>query len=102
MIRASIVVVLAFAAACASAPPAPPPKPVGPSFEQKMGWILRLEDRRVLRDTDPAVAPPSPDLNLIGLLSDKEPRVRRRAALAIGHVALAEGVQPLMALLADT
>jgi HEAT repeat protein/cyclophilin family peptidyl-prolyl cis-trans isomerase len=126
MIRASIVVVLAFgAAACASAPPAPPPKPVGPSFEQKMGWILRLEDQRVLRDPAPAVEPPPPPPpvalrgagrgqalptvaapppppDLIRLLTDTEPRVRRRAALAIGHVGLAEGVQPLVALLADT
>ena len=120
MMRASIAVVLAFAAAaCASAPPAPPPKPVGPSFEPKMGWILRLEDQRVLRDPAPAVAPPPPPVavrgqasptvaapppppDLIRLLTDTEPRVRRRAALAIGHVALAEGVQPLIALLADT
>jgi len=27
------------------------------SFEQKMSWILRLEDQRVLRDTSPVVAP---------------------------------------------
>src|SRR5882724_7136452 len=101
MIRASIAVVLAFAAAaCASAPPAPPPKPVGPSFEQKMGWILRLEDQRVLRDPAPAVplppplpvrapvrgqpspvvAAPPPPPDLVRLLSDEEARVRRRAA----------------------
>ena len=29
-------------------------------FEQKMAWILRLEDQRVLRDPAPAVAPPAP------------------------------------------
>ena len=45
-------------AACASAPPAPslpppPPRPAGPTFEQKMAWILRLEDQRVLRDPAP-------------------------------------------------
>jgi HEAT repeat protein len=83
-----------------------------------MGWILRLEDQRVLRDAAPAVAPPPPvpvrgqptppvatpppPPDLIRLLSDDEPRVRRRAALAIGRVALAEGVPPLVRLLTDT
>jgi cyclophilin family peptidyl-prolyl cis-trans isomerase len=35
------------------------------------------------------------------LLADPEPRVRRRAALAIGRVGLAEGVEPLLGLLKD-
>ena len=35
------------------------------------------------------------------MLSDGEARIRRRAALAIGHVGIAEGVDPLVALLAD-
>jgi HEAT repeat protein/cyclophilin family peptidyl-prolyl cis-trans isomerase len=35
------------------------------------------------------------------MLSDDEARVRRRAALAIGRVGLAEGVQPLVRLLTD-
>jgi HEAT repeat protein/cyclophilin family peptidyl-prolyl cis-trans isomerase len=103
--------------ACASVPPAvAPPKPVGPSFEQKMAWILRLEDQRVLRDTGPAVAPappvairgqapvvlpPPPPPDLTRLLADEEARIRRRAALAIGRVGLADGVQPLVAVLAD-
>ncbi len=117
--RTSIALVLTVAAsACASAPPAPPAKPAaGPSFEQKMGWILRLEDQRVLRDSAPAVTPPPPIAvrgpqtpavaepppppDLIRLLSDEEARVRRRAALAIGRVALAEGVPPLVRLLTD-
>jgi len=119
MMRTSIVVVLALAAsACATVPPAPPAKAAGPSFEQKMGWILRLEDQRMLRDPGPVLAPPSrvaargqpapiaapatlpPDL--VRLLADEEARIRRRAALAIGHVALADGVQPLVGALADT
>jgi HEAT repeat protein/cyclophilin family peptidyl-prolyl cis-trans isomerase len=111
-------VVLAFlVSACASAPPAPPPRPVGPSYEQKMGWILRLEDQRLLHDPAPVAAPappappkgqkaaapipPPPPPDLVRLLSDEEPRVRRRAALAIGRVALADGVQPLVAALHD-
>jgi HEAT repeat protein/cyclophilin family peptidyl-prolyl cis-trans isomerase len=114
--RTTIALVLALgASACASAPPAPP-KPAEPSFEQKMSWILRLEDSRILRDPAidppppppvvrgkvavlPPPPPPSPDL--VKLLADKEARVRRRAALAIGRTAEPAGVPPLIALLAD-
>src|SRR4051812_9673681 len=108
--------------ACASAPPPPvATKPLGPTFEQKMSSILRLEDQRMLRDPAPPPAPPPPAAapprgrqpaaapvppppappDLVRMLSDEEPRVRRRAALAIGHVGLADGVQPLTSLLAD-
>src|SRR5262245_49170718 len=91
--------------ACASAPPPAPPapvKPAGPPFEQKMSWILRLEDQRILRDAAPppappapppaaargrapvtvAAPPPAPTPDLLSLLSDEEARIRRRAALA--------------------
>jgi HEAT repeat protein/cyclophilin family peptidyl-prolyl cis-trans isomerase len=107
--------------ACASAPPpiTQPAAPAAPTFEQKMAWILRLEDQRVLRDpTSPpappvpsipgrgqspvVVAPPPPPPDLVRLMSDGEARVRRRAALAVGHVGLREGVQPLVGLLADS
>jgi HEAT repeat protein/cyclophilin family peptidyl-prolyl cis-trans isomerase len=101
----------AVAAGCASAPPAPAVAPV--TFNQKMAWILRLEDHRILRDAvqapapappkgkRAAVAPPPPAPDLIRLLSDPEARVRRRAALAVGRVGLADGVDPLIGLLAD-
>ena len=106
-----------LASACASAPPAKGPAlPEPPSFEQKMSWILRLEDQRVLRDPAPVVppapppppvkgqrapvvVPPPPPPDLTRLLSDSEARIRRRAALAIGRVGLAEGVQPLLPLM---
>ncbi|MCU1382133.1 MAG: ppiB 2 [Acidobacteria bacterium] len=115
MTAAALAVV---AAGCASAPPAAHAKPAGPAFEQKMAWILRLEDQRVLRDPAPIVTPPAPVAvargqkpqpvaappqppDLTRLLSDEEARVRRRAALAIGHVGLADGVTPLLAGLSD-
>jgi HEAT repeat protein/cyclophilin family peptidyl-prolyl cis-trans isomerase len=118
MTRLPVVLAL-LASACASAPPpAPASKPAGPSYEQKMGWILRLEDQRVLHDPAPPAAPappipakgqkvppalpaPPPPPDLVRLLTDEESRIRRRAALAIGHVALGEGVQPLVAALRD-
>ena len=108
---------LIWAAACASAPPPPAPvaaQPAQPTFEQKMAGILRLEDQRVLRDTTPlpppappvivrgrpvVPPPPPPRPDLIRMLGDEEARIRRRAALAVGRVGLAEGVPPLIALL---
>jgi HEAT repeat protein/cyclophilin family peptidyl-prolyl cis-trans isomerase len=102
--------------ACASAPPAPP-KPVVQPFEQKLAWILRLEDQRVLRDPSPVVppappaptrdgrapvvTPPPPPPDLLRLLSDGEGRTRRRAALAVGRVGLREGAPALIPLLSD-
>jgi cyclophilin family peptidyl-prolyl cis-trans isomerase/HEAT repeat protein len=65
------------------------------AFEQKMSWILKLEDMRVLKDPDVASA------DLLRLLTDSEARVRRRAALAVGRVGLASGVAPLVDLLKD-
>jgi len=92
--------------------------PAAPSvtFEDKMSWILRLEDQRILREVPPAppdvpdpprgrkpqvapVLPAGPDL--VTLLADADPRVRRRAAVAVGRVGLADGVQPLAGVLAD-
>jgi HEAT repeat protein/cyclophilin family peptidyl-prolyl cis-trans isomerase len=99
--------------ACASTPPAPPPAPP-PSYEQKLGWILRLEDQRVLRDpaqpTAPAIAEPQrgsriaapappPVADLAALTTEADARLRRRSALAIGRVGLEAGVPPLVKLL---
>lgn len=113
--RVGIGLALLAAAACASAPPAPPAPVV--TFEQKLGWMLSLEDRRVLADPAlapapmPAVAPrrgPAPAApvfvaapDLAVLARDPEGRVRRRAALAIGRVGLEEGLPALSRLLQD-
>jgi HEAT repeat protein/cyclophilin family peptidyl-prolyl cis-trans isomerase len=108
-------------AACATAPvavPGPPPRPQH-TFEEKMGWILRLEEDRILRIPAPpspppivvmdrrgrptTVAAPAPPQqpDLVFLLGDDEPRIRRRAALAIGRTRLPAGVPPLVSLLSS-
>ncbi len=61
-----------------------------------MSAILRLEDTRTLVD------PSSPSANLLQMLTDGEARIRRRAALAVGRVGLAEGVPPLIELMKDS
>src|SRR5512138_1118552 len=109
---------LLFSAACASAPPAAPTTPVKPpviTWEEKLGWILRLEDQRLIRDPNPpslvvlvpatkarpAIVAPPPPSDLIRLLSDEEARTRRRAALALGRVGLPEAVPALQQALGD-
>ena len=110
------------AASCATSTPiAPvvvPPTRIAPpdiTPEEKLKWIVRLEDQRRLRDPDPpppallqpatlkteaVYALPAPS-DLVRLLGDAEGRIRRRAALAVGRVGLREGVEPLVTLLAD-
>jgi cyclophilin family peptidyl-prolyl cis-trans isomerase/HEAT repeat protein len=102
-------------AACKTAPVVAPTAPVM-SLDQKMSWILRLENQRILKAPapPPVIAPvvpqnrnkkpepPPPPVvtpDLTALVADAEPRIRRRAALAIGRVGLPEGgsaVQPLL------
>jgi cyclophilin family peptidyl-prolyl cis-trans isomerase/HEAT repeat protein len=106
----------ALSAACASAPPKPPAAPAI-TAEQKLSWMLRLEDQRILRapappppavvapppkrpkNTPPPVVAPVPDLAT--LVTDPDPRIRRRAALAVGRIGLAEGGALLQPLLKD-
>jgi cyclophilin family peptidyl-prolyl cis-trans isomerase/HEAT repeat protein len=107
----------ALVAACASArvaaPVAAPPAVPAITYEQKISSVLRLEDQRVLSDPPPpastsapgsagrvAAAAPPPVADLVQWLSDGDPRVRRRAALAVGRVGLATGVRPLVSALA--
>ena len=104
-------------AACATVPPAAPLVVTPPviTWEEKLGWMMRLEDQRILRDpnppppvvlvpatqTQPQIVAPPPPSDLIRLLTDSEARTRRRAALAVGRAGLAEGVEPLTKLLTD-
>jgi cyclophilin family peptidyl-prolyl cis-trans isomerase/HEAT repeat protein len=92
-------------------------KPTLVPFEQKMVWMLQLEDQRILKlpeppaptpdpaqkgrrpDPPPPPAASRPDLTV--LAADAEPRVRRRAAVAIGRVRLPAGVPALLPLLSD-
>ena len=116
--KAWILCLAVGAASCATAPPAPAPavaaEPPVVTWEEKLGWILRLEDQRLLRDPNPLppavlvaatrtqpaiVAPPQPS-DLLRLLGDGEARARRRAVLALGRVGLRDAVEPLTKLLA--
>jgi HEAT repeat protein/cyclophilin family peptidyl-prolyl cis-trans isomerase len=108
---------LLFSTACASAPPAAPTavKPPVVTWEEKLGWILRLEDQRLIRDPNPppqvilvpatkgrpAIVAPPPPSDLIRLLNDEEARTRRRAALALGRVGLPEAIPALQQALGD-
>jgi hypothetical protein len=107
------------ASGCAT-PPAPAVTAPAIRYEQKLAWILELEDQRVLRAPSPPPAPPPapiqtgkkgklppppppppPPPDLTVLVKDSEPRIRRRAALAIGRVGLPDGIGALSATLAD-
>ncbi|MGE0705902.1 MAG: HEAT repeat domain-containing protein [Vicinamibacterales bacterium] len=111
MKRIGTLLTLAMAAvlsACASTPDAAPD--AAASYEQKLAWILRLEDQRILRDPPsaaPSVPPAAgaaavtPAADLTRLLVDRDARIRRRAALAAGRVGLAEAATPVAALLKD-
>jgi len=102
------IAIAAFVSACATTPA--PSVEVAAGYEEKLSWIIRLEDQRVLRDPPPQAAPaqpgervalPPPPPDLTRLLVDRDARIRRRAALAVGRVGLAEGVAPLTTLLGD-
>jgi HEAT repeat protein/cyclophilin family peptidyl-prolyl cis-trans isomerase len=123
MLKAWAFIIAVSSAACASAPPTaavPAPPSATPdipviTWEEKLGWILRLEDQRLLRDpnspppailrpatrTEPQIVAPPPPSDLLRLLGDPEARVRRRAALAAGRIGLRAAVEPLTRMLSD-
>jgi len=108
-------------AASSSAPVTPgssaaPPTTSGTiTWDDKISWIIRLEDQRLVREPnppapaiirpatrrEPAIVAPLPPTDLIRLLGDSEARVRRRAALALGRVGLPIAIEPLSRLLDD-
>lgn len=112
-LRCVVLALALLVADCATVPPVPPASPAASpraaTWEEKLTWILRLEDQRLVRDPDapgptilvaatattPALVAPPPPSDLIRLLNDEEGRVRRRAALALGRVGLFDGVGPL-------
>lgn len=116
-IHGVLILVTLVAGGCATAPPAAVAPPKIP-FEQKMAWMLRLEDQRILKQSPPTPPPPNvvtvrgrtvsppppppvnPDLTI--LVTDPEARIRRRAAMAIGRAGLREGVPVLTTALGDT
>jgi len=123
-----LFVPLTIAAACVgcggAAAPAVAPKAPSISGVQKMSWILRMEDERILRVPAPPAPPTEPVTttntkqkkggatpalpapvgtpDLTTLVTDADPRVRRRAALAIGRVGLPEGAAAVQPLLTDS
>ena len=77
-----------------------PPVTTAPTitaYDQKMRWILQLEDERQLRPSTSLGTGGGGDL--IALLQDAEPRIRRRAALATGRVRSSEALPPLTTIL---
>jgi HEAT repeat protein/cyclophilin family peptidyl-prolyl cis-trans isomerase len=90
-LRASWLLAVCLLSSCGpkAAPVVEPTVPVT-VFEQKMRWILQLEDQRQLRGNGG---------DLLTLLNDAQPRIRRRAALAVGRVKLPEGIAGLTPLL---
>ena len=90
-LRATVALVaLIVASGCGPvvAPQVSPTTPPLTAFDQKMRWILQLEDERQLKGGGG---------DLLALLQDPEARVRRRAALATGRVRLPAGVPGLIA-----
>jgi cyclophilin family peptidyl-prolyl cis-trans isomerase/HEAT repeat protein len=106
----SVFCLVVLSVSCATPPP---PSPPVVTWEEKLEWILRLEDQRILRDPDPpppivlvpatkrrpAIVAPPPPSDLLRLMRDPEARVRRRAALAAGRVGLTGAIESLTALL---
>ena len=119
---AVLITIAALSAACGAAPPAVAPKAPSIPIVKKLSWILQMEDERILRLPPPPAPPAEPVTNtkqkkgaapaapaapvvtpdLTSLVADADPRIRRRAALAIGRVGLPEGASALQPLLTDT
>ncbi|HXT71354.1 MAG TPA: HEAT repeat domain-containing protein [Vicinamibacterales bacterium] len=85
--------------ACAPAAVVAPPAAAAPaapviSAERKAGWILRLEQSRVLSDA-------ALGADLAVLARDPDAGIRRRAVVAVGRVAMPSGVPIAVTALSD-
>lgn len=92
-----LAVIGAIGAICGCGPQAAPvvtPLPPGPSPEQKLTWILELEDQRMVRG-------PADGQDLVTMLGDSMAHIRRRAAQATARARTAEAVPALSAMLAN-
>ncbi|MEO8483049.1 MAG: HEAT repeat domain-containing protein [Acidobacteriota bacterium] len=113
---AAVGLVVALADIACKSVPQPSPVLTAPfvaSADRKLGWILRLEQQRTLRDPDvppravEAAAPPAGRLaaaaaaDLEQLALDPAPSIRLRAVIAIGRVGMADGVPLLQSALQD-
>ena len=116
----ALALTVVVAPSCMPDPPVATPAATPPSFapvawEQKLAWMVRLEDQRILREPNPPapqvirpatarepalMSAPEP-ADLLVLIRDKEARVRRRAALALGRVGLSEALPFLSERLKD-
>jgi cyclophilin family peptidyl-prolyl cis-trans isomerase/HEAT repeat protein len=93
--RGAVALVLAaIAFGCGGPTPAPAvTAPPPPSDQQKLEWILELEDQRVARG-------PAPGQDLVMMLGDSQGHIRRRAAHAAGRVRLVDAVPELSKMIA--
>jgi cyclophilin family peptidyl-prolyl cis-trans isomerase/HEAT repeat protein len=88
-----VIAVALFACGCAQqARPAVTAAPPAPTDDQKLAWILQLEDQRVARG-------PAAGQDLVAMLADQRAHIRRRAALAAGRARVLEAVDLLSAML---
>ena len=122
MALATLAVASATVWGCKStATPAPVVTPPVITPDRKMGWVIRLEQQRSLRDPDvaalavppvPAAAPvepaaaaralvPATAAALDQLALDPDPTIRRRAVLAVGRIGAVEGLPVLVSALRD-
>jgi cyclophilin family peptidyl-prolyl cis-trans isomerase/HEAT repeat protein len=77
-----------------TAPPVVTAAPPEPSADQKLRWILQLEDERIARGAERGQ-------DLVAMLSDRQAHIRRRAAQAVGRARIVEAVPTLSTLVAS-
>ena len=92
---AGVIAAVLLAWGCAQpVRPAVTSAPPSPTDEQKLAWILQLEDQRVARGA-------AAGEDLVTMLADQRAHIRRRAALGAGRARVVEAVGPLSAMLAS-